>query len=50
MESENTIIGFKSRILDIWNENVFTHESSIKWFDDLKNILFEFFDIQLGKN
>ncbi|MEK5147724.1 MULTISPECIES: sensor domain-containing diguanylate cyclase [Psychrobacillus] len=49
MESENTIIGFKSRILDIWNENVFTHESSIKWFDDLKNILFEFFDIQEAK-
>lgn len=49
MESENTIIGFKSRILDIWNENVFTHESSIKWFDDLKNILFEFFDIKEAK-
>ena len=26
-----------------------THESSIKWFDDLKNILFEFFDIQEAK-
>jgi len=49
MESENTIIGLKSRILDIWNENVFTHESSIKWFDDLKNILFEFFDIKEAK-
>lgn len=49
MKSENTIIGFKSRILDIWNENVFTHESSIKWFDDLKNILFEFFDIKEAK-
>ncbi|MET0959463.1 MAG: diguanylate cyclase [Psychrobacillus psychrotolerans] len=49
MESENKIIGLKSRILDIWNENVFTHESSIKWFEDLKNILFEFFDIKEAK-
>ena len=49
MESENKIIHLKSRILDIWNENVFTHESSIKWFEDLKNILFEFFDIQEAK-
>ena len=49
MEQENKIIHFKSRILDIWNENVFTHESSIKWFEDLKNILFDFFDIQEAK-
>lgn len=49
MESEDKIIHLKSDILDIWNESVFTHESSITWFEDLQNILFEFFDIQQAK-
>ena len=49
MVSEDKIIHLKSRILDVWNESVFTHESSNKWFEDLKKILDEFFDIQEAK-
>lgn len=36
---------FKSAILDIWSENVFVHESNIKWFDNLKFILSDYFDV-----
>ena len=46
MESIDKIIHLKSGILDIWSDSIFTHESSIKWFEDLKDILFQFFDIQ----
>lgn len=49
MESEEKMIRLKSRILDIWNESVFTNESTIKWFEDLQTILHEFFDIQKAK-
>lgn len=38
----------KSRILDIWYENVFNHESSYDWFEDLKEILSEFFNVQVA--
>ena len=46
MESKNMMIHLKSAVLDIWNESLFTHESSNKWFEDLKVTLFDFFDIQ----
>ncbi|MEK4084853.1 sensor domain-containing diguanylate cyclase [Psychrobacillus sp. FSL K6-1415] len=49
MESKDKIIHLKSGILDIWNESVFTHQSSIKWFEDLQEILFNFFGIQKAK-
>ncbi|MEI4769261.1 diguanylate cyclase [Psychrobacillus sp. FJAT-51614] len=38
----------KCRILDIWYENVFNHESSYNWFEDLKEILSEFFNVQVA--
>ncbi|MCZ8541812.1 diguanylate cyclase [Psychrobacillus sp. FSL K6-2365] len=49
MESKDKIIHLKSGILDVWNESVFTHQSSIKWFEDLQEILFDFFGIQKAK-
>lgn len=49
MESKDKIIHIKSGILDIWDESVFTHESSIKWFEDLQEILYDYFDIQQAK-
>lgn len=48
MKNDVNMILLRSRILDIWNENVFTHESSAKWFEDLKVILTEFFDIEFA--
>jgi len=49
MESKDKIVHLKSGILDIWNESVFTNESSIKWFEDLQEILLDFFDIKRAK-
>ncbi|WP_277585539.1 GGDEF domain-containing protein [Psychrobacillus antarcticus] len=46
MESKDLMSHLKSAILDIWNESVFTHESSNKWFEDLKVVMLDFFDIQ----
>lgn len=46
MESKDIMSQLKSAILDIWNESVFTHESSNKWFEDLKVVMLDFFDIQ----
>ncbi|WP_342598626.1 diguanylate cyclase [Psychrobacillus sp. FSL H8-0483] len=48
MKNEVNMILLKSRILDIWNENVFTHESSAKWLEELKVILTEFFDVEFA--
>ncbi|TQR18433.1 diguanylate cyclase domain-containing protein [Psychrobacillus vulpis] len=45
---EQIMVQLKSRILDIWNKNVLIHESSIKWFADLKIILSEFFDVRVA--
>ena len=45
MAKVDIMTDLKSTILDIWNENVFTHESSIKWFENLKVVLSDFFDI-----
>ena len=49
MESKDKIVHLKSGILDIWNEGIFTNESSIKWFEDLQEILLDFFDIKRAK-
>ncbi|SDM72832.1 diguanylate cyclase with GAF sensor [Psychrobacillus sp. OK028] len=49
MDSEDKLIRLKSKILDIWNDSVFTHESSIKWFEEFQNILDDFFEIQKAK-
>ncbi|MFJ7827079.1 diguanylate cyclase domain-containing protein [Psychrobacillus sp. NPDC096623] len=49
MDSEEKMIRLKSGILDIWNESLFTHESSINWFEELQTILYDFFDIQKAK-
>ncbi|MFF2755352.1 diguanylate cyclase domain-containing protein [Psychrobacillus sp. NPDC058041] len=38
----------KSRILDIWSENAFTQDSSFNWFEDLKTVLLEFFNIEIA--
>jgi diguanylate cyclase (GGDEF)-like protein len=38
----------KSRMLDIWSENAFTQDSSFNWFEDLKTILLEFFDVEIA--
>lgn len=46
MTNNAATILIKSRILDIVNENVFTHRSSVKWFEQLKGILTEFFEVE----
>lgn len=46
MTSEEIVEHIKSKMFDILNENVFTHDTTIKWFEDLKTILSDFFDIQ----
>ncbi len=46
MENDASLLLFKSRMFDIWNKYAFSHESSAKWFEDLKVLLTEFFDIQ----
>lgn len=43
---ESIIEQMKSRILDIWNEHVFVHESSFSWFEHFKVMLFEFFEVK----
>jgi len=45
MESDVNLLLLKSRMFDIWNEHAFSHDSSAKWFEDLRIILTEFFDI-----
>ncbi|WP_391202615.1 diguanylate cyclase domain-containing protein [Psychrobacillus sp. L4] len=45
--TETTIMEqMKSRMLDIWTESAFSHVSSFNWFDDLKAVLSEFFDVE----
>ena len=46
MESDVNLLLLKGRMFDIWNEYSFSHESSAKWFQDLRVLLTEFFDIQ----
>ncbi|MFJ8063374.1 diguanylate cyclase domain-containing protein [Psychrobacillus sp. NPDC096426] len=46
MKNDGIMTLIKSRILDVYSENLLTTGTTIKWFNDLKNILSEFFDVE----
>ena len=47
MIHERKMIIFKSEILEILNDNIFTFDSSGKWFDELSIVLSDFFEVDL---
>lgn len=47
MIHERKMIIFKSEILEILNNNIFTFDSSGKWFDELSIVLSDFFEVDL---
>lgn len=48
MKNDAKLTLIKSRILDICNENILIHDSTMKWFDDLRVVLAEFFDVEMA--
>ena len=48
MKNEVNLVLLKSRVLEIWNEKIFNHDTSVKWFEELKEILVEFFNVKFA--
>ncbi|TQR09675.1 sensor domain-containing diguanylate cyclase [Psychrobacillus soli] len=47
MKDDAIMLLIKSRILDVYNENLLANGTTINWFDDFKIILSEFFDVDM---
>lgn len=48
MKNDAIITHLKGRILDVYNENLLVNGTTIKWFNDLKVILSEFFGVEIA--
>ncbi|MFJ5768289.1 diguanylate cyclase domain-containing protein [Psychrobacillus sp. NPDC093180] len=48
MKNDAIMTHLKGRILDVYNENLLVNGTTIKWFNDLKVILSEFFGVEIA--
>ncbi|SER91340.1 sensor domain-containing diguanylate cyclase [Psychrobacillus sp. OK032] len=48
MKNDAIMMHIKSRILDVYNENLLVNGTTMKWFNDLKIILSEYFGVEMA--
>lgn len=48
MANDIDLTKFKGRVFDLWTDYTFSQDSEINWFEELKVLLAEFFDVRFA--